>query len=230
MCPSGHSLGSRGLGATGCPLDALARVWGQPPGARRTLAAAHSPLCPSLVPKLQLEPGLNLNALGSCPDTLPKGLGHSVPVPPAAARPGSEGSTHSGRRTTRSRGSTAHQTPSPARAGGHPTPRSGPWVGPRQPRPFGHCGLEAWLPPAPSGQPGRLPAPILALLATLGSPEASRARLPRLGKPGTEIAGGPHPGSSHLQSLPWGPGSRTQSGRPQGDLASLLARCQPSPL
>lgn len=77
------------------PWGAVSRLWQgqgrQPPGARCVLAATHLPLSPTLVCGSGLEPGLNLSALGSGPDTLPKGLGHLVPVPPAAGSPGLPG-------------------------------------------------------------------------------------------------------------------------------------------
>lgn len=133
-----------GTGSHGHPLEVLAEGRGGP---QVHPAAACSPLWPALV--RELEPGLNLSALGSCPDTLPRGLGHSVPVPPAAARP-----------APRAAPALADRPPGrevvPGR--GHSTPGSGPWGGLRQPRPFGHCGLEAWLPSVPLGQPSRLPA------------------------------------------------------------------------
>lgn len=192
----------------------------EPPGARCTPAVACLPLCPALVLGLGLEPGLNLSALGSGPDTLPRGLGHSVPVPPAAGSPRLLGQHRLW--------PTDHLVPhwrhppgmGAARAWVTPPTGSGPWVGPRQPRPFGHCGLEAWLPPPPPGQPSRLPVPSLALLVTPGSPEASWAWLPKGGR-ATESAilssegvhlewrqrGSQQPSSS-FQSLPWGPGAR----------------------
>lgn len=191
---------------------------GERPGARHALAPASLPLCPALVLRLGLEPGLNLSALGSGPDTLPRGLGHLVPVPPAAGSPRLLGSNSSGRRTTWSHGGAAHQTR--ALPGlGHPTH----WIwglgwarGSHAPL---DTGLEAWLPPAPPGQPSRLPAPSLALLSHHGP-----QRLPGPGCPGWEshrdcrpVQGdvcreqrqrGSHQGSSSFQSSPGGPGAQ----------------------
>lgn len=83
-----------GPGVTGA-LSRVRQRGGRPPGApgRCSLAASAA-----LVH--ELEPGLSLSALGSCPDALPRGLGRSVPMPPAAGSPGSRGSTRSGRQTT----------------------------------------------------------------------------------------------------------------------------------
>lgn len=129
------------------------------------------PLCPAPVPRLQLEPGLSLSRWAPALTPCPGGWATGSPCPLLLARP-APGQHPLWLTDPGSRGSAAHPAPGPANAGGHPTPGPGPWVGPRQPRPFGHCGLEAWL-PEPLRQARRTAGPVLALLATSGSLEAS---------------------------------------------------------
>lgn len=141
----------------GCPRVALVRVRGPAPRCRVHPGRSGWPLCLLLFPIWSLAgtSALWAPALTPCPGgratgSLYPGLPGQHPLwltdHPVPRR----------RRPPDAR---------PCQGGGHPAPRSGPWVGLRQPRPFGHCGLEAWLPPAPPGQPSRLPAPVLALLA-----------------------------------------------------------------
>lgn len=101
------------------------------------------------------------------------------------ARPGSWGS--SGRRMAWSRGSTTHQTPGLCQGQGQPPSPVGPWVGPRQPRPFGHWfgGLAspAPSPTASSGWP--VPGPAGHTGVPGGLPDLAAQG----GRPGTRIAG-----------------------------------------
>lgn len=148
--PSSHPSG---LGATGHPPEAPAGAGAPVPGAWCTLAPARWPLCPTLVCGLGLEPGLNLSALGSGPDTLPRGLGHLVPVPPAAGLPGVPRAAP----TPKSRPPNpmaAPPTRHPALPGqGYPTPGCRALGGPEAATPLGHCGLQAWLPQPPQASP-----------------------------------------------------------------------------
>lgn len=163
----------------------LAGASPQVPGAPRLLLA-HRPV---LLRFAGWDCSLNLSALGSGPDALPRGLGHSVPAPPRCQLAGVPGAALADRLPgPRAAPPTRH--PGSARARASPPPIWGPGWARGSHAPL-DTGLEAWLPPSAATRP--------AATASLGWPilcPAGHTRVPRGlpdlaaqgGRPGTETA------------------------------------------
>lgn len=201
---------------------------GSAPGAWRTLAAAHSPRCPAGVPRLELEPGLNLSTLGSCPDTLPRGLGHSVPVPPAAGSPRLPGQHPLWPTDHPIQRQRLPPDAQPCQGGGPPHPQIRALGGPEAATPLWTLWFGGLASPSPFGPARQAAGPDPCPAGHIGVPRGLRAWLPLVREPGSEIATvsrvdgclprwqRPPPGLFPLLEPPWGAGSPNAIRTPAG--------------
>lgn len=161
----------------------LAGASPQVPGAPRLLLA-HRPV---LLWFAGWDCSLNLSALGSGPDALPRGLGHSVPAPPRCQLAGVPGAALADRLPgPRAAPPTRH--PGSARARASPPPIWGPGWARGSHTPL-DTGLEAWLPPLRHHPPCR--HRLVGLARPLPCwPHQGPQRPPRPGCPGWEARHG----------------------------------------